>query len=223
MPTIPEIQEFLQKKTKTKVTQTLIGKVLKTGRSNISLRIKHNSELSMQELKLIENYFNVSIINELNIKEEDSLKIKNNFMDREYVEIKYWEGLPEQFKLPTLTSKWEDLEIIEKSWFKNYKNLRVVPMLGNRMDGYRYPMRNSDILIIDTSVTELSKSGVYFFSTRNGEHFFVRELELQIDGSVDIHWYENKESGKVVYTKEELEKFNFKIIGRVVKNVSFIL
>ena len=223
MPTIRDIQELLQKKTKTKVTQTLIGKALNTGRSNISLRIKHNSELSVQELKLIENYFNVSIINELNIKDEDSLKIKNNFMDREYVEIKYWEGLPEQFKLPRLTSKWEDLEIIEKSWFKNYKNLRVVPMLDNRMDGYWYPMRNSDILIIDTSVTELSKSGVYFFSTGNGEHFFVRELDLQIDGSVDIHWFENKKSGNVVYTKEELEKFNFKIIGKVVKNVSLIL
>ena len=223
MPTIIEIQEYLQKATNVKITQTLIGKALKTGRSNISLRIKHNSELSKQELKQIEDYFNVSIIDEFNINSESALKTEKKIFEREYVEIKYWEGLPDDLKIPDLTSKWEDIEIIENSWGKNFKDLRIIPMLGNRMDGYWYPMRNSDILIIDLSATDLSKSGVYFFTTLKGKHFFIRELELQIDGSVDIHWFENKKSGSVIYTKKELENYDFKVIGRIVKNVSFIL
>ena len=53
MPTIPEIQGYLQNKINVKITQTLIGKALKTGRSNISLRVKHNSELSEQEIQTL--------------------------------------------------------------------------------------------------------------------------------------------------------------------------
>lgn len=223
MPTIPEIQGYLQNKINVKITQTLIGKALKTGRSNISLRVKHNSELSEQEIKLIEDYFGILLPKNLNNdnKVEENKSIR--FSEREYVEIKYWEGLPDEFKLPELTSKWEDKEIIQNSWCKNYKDLRVIPMLGNRMDGYWYPMRNSDILIIDLSATDLSESGVYFFTTFKGKHLFVRELELQIDGNIDIHWFENRKSGNVIYTKEELENYDFKVIGRIVKNVSFIL
>ena len=67
MPTIIEIQDYLQNLTKRKkITFADIAKGLGTGRSNISLRAKNNSELTLIELKRLEKYFNVDLLNKLN-------------------------------------------------------------------------------------------------------------------------------------------------------------
>lgn len=61
MTTIIEIQKRLQYLTNAKITQTDIADALEVGRSNISQRIKNKSELSFDELKKIENKFNISL------------------------------------------------------------------------------------------------------------------------------------------------------------------
>ena len=60
MQTIKEALEHLQKVTNSKITQEELGKALGTGRANISLRIKNNSELTLPEIKKIEKYFGVN-------------------------------------------------------------------------------------------------------------------------------------------------------------------
>lgn len=72
MPTIIEVQDDLQNLTnRSKISYTEIAKALGTGRSNISLRAKNKSELTITEIKRIENYFNVSLLNKLNNTEND--------------------------------------------------------------------------------------------------------------------------------------------------------
>lgn len=67
MPTIAEIQDTLQTLTnQNKITFSAIAKALGTGRSNISLRAKNNSELTPVELSRIEKYFRVNLSNKLN-------------------------------------------------------------------------------------------------------------------------------------------------------------
>lgn len=79
MYTIVEIQEYLQNLTNSKITYTEIGKGLNTGRSNISLRAKNSSELSVSEVKRLEKYFNLDILNKINNVTGNNLI--DNFVD----------------------------------------------------------------------------------------------------------------------------------------------
>lgn len=71
MPTITEIQTTLQTLTKqNKITFTAIAEALGTGRSNISLRAKNNSELTLAEILRLEKHFKVNLSNKLNNMED---------------------------------------------------------------------------------------------------------------------------------------------------------
>ena len=63
MATITDIQTQLQNLTNAKIKQTDIAKALNVGRANISLRIKNKSKLTFDEIKKIEDYFNVPVYN----------------------------------------------------------------------------------------------------------------------------------------------------------------
>ncbi len=63
MTTINEIQVCLQNLLKRTISQVEISNALNTGRANISLRIKNKSELKIEELKKLENYFEVDLSN----------------------------------------------------------------------------------------------------------------------------------------------------------------
>ena len=63
MITINELQIQLQNITNAKIKQTDIAKALNVGRANVSLRMKNNSKVTYEEIKKIEDYFNVSIYN----------------------------------------------------------------------------------------------------------------------------------------------------------------
>ena len=61
MTTITDVQVNLQTLTNKKITYTDIGNVLGTGKSNISLRAKNNSQVTEKEIKLLEQAYNVSL------------------------------------------------------------------------------------------------------------------------------------------------------------------
>lgn len=61
MATINEVQLTLQNLLERTVSQVEIGKALGTGRGNISARIKYKSKIRIEELKKLEEYFNVDL------------------------------------------------------------------------------------------------------------------------------------------------------------------
>ena len=61
MSTINEVQLALQNLLERTVSQVEIGKALGTGRGNISARIKYKSKIKIEELKKLEEYFNVDL------------------------------------------------------------------------------------------------------------------------------------------------------------------
>lgn len=73
MTTINEIQLGLQNLLERTVSQVEIGKALGTGRANINYRIKYKSKVKIEELKKIEEYFNVDLSNFI---ERDNIKAK---------------------------------------------------------------------------------------------------------------------------------------------------
>ena len=137
------------------------------------------------------------------------------------VEIIYFEN-PEllgSIKNPKISSVWLDKELVHDVWNRDEKNLRVMQMPGDVMFGGDTPIKNQDILIVDTSITDIMLSGVYAFTTRNDNFIFINCIKQKIDGQV-LFYYWNKNYDDVIYTHSDLERIGFKVIGRVIKNLS---
>ncbi len=137
------------------------------------------------------------------------------------VEIKYFENpeLLDTIKNPAITSIWLDRELVHDVWKRDEKNLRIMQMTGDIMDGGDTPIKNQAMLVIDTSITDIMLSGVYAYTTRDDNFIFINCIKQKIDGRV-LFYYWNKNYDDVVYTHADLEKINFKVIGRVIKNLS---
>lgn len=137
------------------------------------------------------------------------------------IEIEYYENpiLTDTIKNPAISNILLDKELIHNVWQKNENNLKIMQMTGDIMDGGNTPIRNQDILLIDTSIKDVMLSGVYAYTTRNDNFIFVNSIKQKIDGSVNFYSW-NPNYKEVIYNLSDLEKINFKVIGRVIKNLS---
>lgn len=217
MTTVKEVLDELQNLTNTKISQEELGKALGTGRSNISLRIKNESKVTHEEVKKLESYFNVVLL-EGGVK---NLAFMPLGTDR--VEIGYWEDLPEDLRKSKIQSVWFDREIIENDWEMSSEHLRIIPMIGDKMTMYWYPIISGNILIIDTKQNYIMGNGVYFATSRNNTRFWIREMQVLLNDDIQIKGYAPSGETTKVFTKEQLDEVGFKIIGKVIKNVSFRL
>ena len=139
----------------------------------------------------------------------------------EKIELHYWgKGLPCEEKLqnPLVTSMWFDREIINDVWKKDEHNLSIIAMPGDKMDGGDIPFKNGDILIVDRTQTDISISGVYFYTTNNDEDVFVNNFRKRFDGDVVLGYTNSKYNDSIV-TIGQLETAGYKVVGRVIKNI----
>lgn len=217
MLTVEQALNSLQNLTNAKISQEEFGKALGTGRANVSKRIKRNSVLSLEEIKKVESYFNVILLE----GGMSSLTLMPLGNDR--VEIQYWNELPDELKNPKIVSCWFDREIIENSWNMKDDHLCIVPMVGDKMTRYWYPMRSGDILIVDTAQNQIMGNGVYFATSRNNTRFWIREMQVLINDDIQIKGFAPSGETTKVFKPEQLKDVDFKIIGKVIKNVSFRL
>lgn len=189
------------------------------GMSRQYISRQKDKPISEEQIIKIEKYFNISLIS------EDAAK-SNSDTSSLYpgkIELKYWgEGLPceEQLKNPTLTSLMLDREIIYTHWhIKDENELNIIAMPGDKMDGGDRPYKNGDILIIDKSQTDISLSGVYFYTTNDDTEVFVSGLRRTPFSKIAFTFGNSKYEDYEV-SVEEYETANIKIIGRVVHNQS---
>lgn len=195
------------------INQVEAAHILNVTPMAISKRVNKNSELKVSELVKLQDATGRNLF-------QSSTQDNNTRRDR--IEIKYlnlggtWN---EKLRNPLVTSIWFDRELLTNIWRKNPENLRIVKMIGDRMNGGEYPLKNDDILILDISEKEIINSGIYIFSTQNDDNVFINTVEKKIDGGVRFSFF-NKYYPDKVYTAEELEQLDFKIIGRVIKNLS---
>lgn len=179
----------------------------------VSKRVNKNSELKVSELIKLQEATGCNLLG------NSSYDVSKR---RERVEIKYlyltdtWD---EKLKNPLVTSVWLDRELITNIWRKNPDDLRIVKMIGDRMCGGEYPLNNDDILIVDISEKEIINSGIYIFTTQDDENVFINTVEKKIDGGVRFTFF-NKYYPDKVYTLQQLQDLDFKIIGKVIKNLS---
>lgn len=147
----------------------------------------------------------------------------NDFGMSTKIKIPYWEGCeenPSLLKSPLITTvKLEDMEIVQNKWNKNPENLRIIAMPSDKMNGNNGdnipPFNLGDILLIDISQNDINSSGIYAFTTNNG--VFINRISKRFDNSV-VFSFSNPLEQDVVISLEDLEKLEFKVIGRVFLN-----
>lgn len=200
----------LQNLTNRKISQAELCRVLDIKQSAMGNRQNRDSNFSDIEILTLEQHYNVSL--------GDNSSIVN---DR--IEISYWPELPEELKNPRIISCWFDREIIENDWGMKAEHLYIIPMIGDKMTRYWYPIRNNDILIVDTSQDYIMGNGVYFATSRNNARFWIREMQVLFNNDIEFKGFSPSGDTTKVIPKEQLEEANFRIIGRVIKNVSFRL
>ena len=226
-----ELLELIEKKTGIRPSHTIISEILggKPNANALNSRLYNNGNVKASELIILQKYFDLSEENITNSEEVIEIEnINGDNLAGKYIKIPYWDGCPEcseKIRNPFITECIEDLQVIIHQWKRNPEDLKVIAMPGDEMDGGAYPLRNQDILIIDTSQTDISNSGVYFITTQNCTIVSVRRLLERMDGdilsTVDNPLYAEKLEN--IWTKKELEEMDFKVIGRIIKNKSIII
>lgn len=205
-----DLIETFSRVKKRPITQSEIAKALVTNEANISNKKARKSEVTVSELLMCCQYFQVPI--EALIKDEDKI--------RDVKEIVYYENekLHDLIRHPEVSSVWKDRQVLYKKWKKHEENLRAISMFGDSMDGGARPIKNGDMLIIDTTETNTLSSGIYVYTTKRKDKLYVAYIKENMDEVVFS--FSNPLCKEISRTSEELKELGFEIIGRVIHNDS---
>lgn len=211
MQTIKEALEHLQKVTNSKITQEELGKALGTGRANISLRIKNNSELTLPEIKKIEKYFGVNyteihLLNSQEINKLNADTVQITYRPDVFLSAGYGvEVLDETKETMTLDAR---LLTTERGYKINPQHCEIVSVSGNSMAP---EYRHGDKVIIDRGDTELVDGHIFAF--RYNGQCYVKEINLLGDKIKCISL--NKEYDPFYINQGE----QFTVLGRIIPRI----
>lgn len=197
------------------LSQEELGKLLGVSKQQIGRIENGHSKLTEDKKQMLLNNFP-------NL--QSNISFTSNYRPAaDIIQIPYWSGLPEELKHPEYTCVVAQRISIEHGWELKPENLCIVPMVGDKMTNYWYKINDGDILIIDTSKNHISGNGVYFAVSQNNTRFWIREMQVLVNNDVEFKGFAPSGNTVRVVSKEDLEKVGFKIIGKVIKNVSFRL
>lgn len=192
------------------LTQAEIARILNTSPVSISRRYNNaKSEPTYNEVIKVEKAIKRRIIG------------KDIPLGADAVEIKYYydEKLANLIKIPEITSVWLDRELVHNVWRKNENNLKCLAMPGDSMRGGNVPLLDGDILIIDTSMTDIRRSGIYAYTTHDDKFIGVNQIILKPDMQVKFDfWNEKRQS--LIYSPEQFKELKFKPLGKAIRSLS---
>lgn len=196
------------------LSQEQLGKILGVTKQQIGRIENGHSNLTEEKKKIL-----LDLYPDLQSNTACAAKIND------VIKIPYWEGLPDELKHIEYTYVLAQRASIEQGWNLTPESLCITVMNGDAMENYWYKIRNNDVLIIDTSETKVNANGcgVYFATSRNNSMFWIREMQMLYNGDIEFHSYSPSGTKTKVLTQEQLKESDFKIIGKVIKNVSFRL
>lgn len=197
-----------------------VAHILGTSYNAISKRvINTTSEAKVSELYQIENaigkqlYFNTDIAAVTNSCCTDKVFIPylqiHGVDDNIFRHARVKDGL--QF----------DKELVQNDWGRNPADLRLTKMLGVKMESGDYVLKNNDLLIVDTSSRSALSPGVYICSFQD-EVVFISGVAPTDQNGIKLYYYDKKFDDKI-YSPEQLKELNFKIHGRIIKNMSLTI
>lgn len=212
----------LQLHTKKIISQTEIAKVLGISAVALNKRIIRKSELKVSEAAKLISHYGCNILADYK-DEDDNVSVFSGYNENA-IEISYYENplVKNTIKNPLMISLWLDRELVRNVWKKDEKTLRLAKMPGDGMNGGVLPIRNNDLLIIDTKDNDILSSGIYAYTTNEDNLIFINGIKQKMDGSVKFYYF-NQNYNETIYNKEDLENVDFKIIGRIIKNMSVLI
>ena len=213
---ISELHEELKKRN-INMTAREIAKLWNMDEASYSRKKRLNTEIKYKNLKQLEEKLNINLTK--NFKDDNFISSGTNNI----IKIPYWDKIPDKLKIPDFTCVTAERDVIKNHWYLNPDNLCIIPMVGDKMSNYWYPMRTGDILIVDTSQNQIMGNGVYFATSQNDTRFWIREMQVLINNDIQIKGYAPSGETTKVFTREQLQDVDFKLIGKVIKNVSFRL
>lgn len=218
MLTIKELLDELQKLTNLKISQTDIANALGTTRSNISLRIKNKSMATLEEIKKVIAFLNISsphnVMNAL-LKSKNQLIADNIEDDPDQEDTISMDYYPDVFGSCgagafVFSENKEILEVPRRliTSYDGFKKYSVINAVGDSMTPYIY---DKDRLVVEHWQGEqIRDNRIYIF--RFGDNIFIKRLVLNLDQIIVKS--DNKE-----YPPRHIEKKDaddFQIIGRIV-------
>lgn len=189
------------------ISQADAAEILNDSQVNVSRKINRGDEIKISELQKFQKHFGVNLFK----------KYFKKFPDA--IEIRYYKDdeIDELVKNPLVTSIWLDRQMVNDVWVKDENKLIKIAMVGDCMNGGARPIKNGDMLIIDTSETNILASGIYAYTTGKSD-IFVANIKRCMD-QVEFSFFK-EEYESILRTMEELEELNFTVIGRVIHNQS---
>ena len=165
---LDEILTLISQKTGNYINQTALADSLGITRQTVSNRIKNESQLTVAELKKIEDYFNIVILNE-----DDTIN--------QIVYIDYYNDVFASCGSGSIVFSEEKVKIPVSSMlingFSKSKTYSMINATGNSMSP---TIENGDKLIVEHwNNGQIQDNRVYVFCFNN--EFFVKRLSKNLD------------------------------------------
>lgn len=194
------------------ITYQDVANAFKLSRASIDKKVAARAELKSSEKKALAEYFNVPY---------DLFELEN----QSALEIKYYQN-PKIQKLienPLITSMWIDYELFVNVWRKKPNDIKIITMVGDKMQGKPsvQSIKNGDVMFIDTTMTDINNGGIYAYETLNGTKLAISHISVMLNGNIRFY-YTNDIYEDEIRTPQELKELDFNVIGRVIKNASFL-
>ena len=221
MLTIKDFQEYLQKYTSLNISQAEIARALGTTRSNISLRIKNKSQLTLPEARKIVENLRINAPHEVlngmlktcgqycesDTSMPDIVQENEATVDMAYYEDVYGSCGSGAFVFS------ESTKIIQvpKNIILSYSGFKTYSVVNASGDSMQPHILDKDRLIVEHwNGEQITDNKVYIF--RFNDQIFIKRLVLNLDQIVV------KSDNKEYQTRyiEAAAADNFQIIGKIV-------
>lgn len=210
---IDEIQVILQNLTNAKITQSDIARALDKDRGNINAKAKRGTELKLSELRKIEDYFNVELVNkDLNT----TISQQNNNGEESFLDIPVRGDIQASMGLGVTVYNESQTGVykISPQLLRDIgASQSSTEMIFAKGDSMLPTIEGGDSLLIDLSKREVYDGSIY--CVRIDGQLYAKRLQ-KIPPSIIKVISDNKEKYDPIYIDFSKDiDFDFKVIGEV--------